>query len=391
MMMARLSKEFGFDLTFQHALEAYKVAPELAQMGIPVSVFGDGFAYKLEVVDSMPMAASILDRAGVLVSVNTDTGGGTVPLSLDAAKAIRYGTTPERALRMITINAAKELGIESRVGSLEAGKDGDVAIWDGYPLSSYAKCAMTFIEGEPFFERRDAFGVDKTSTRAGMPAAKAYTPDLPTPKMAKSYLIVHATVHPISGPELKDASVLIEGGKIAAVGKAARGGAVRIDGRGLHVWPGMIDAGSTLGLNEFGQVSQATDARENGPFNPDLKATTAVNPDSVNFGKVRYNGITTARVYPSGGAVAGQSGIVSTLRGTTLNEAMGLDVDVPDGVAIGDRYRQSADEVEKSQTRVRDARKALRERFEDAARYLAARDAKEPGERDVKREAMRPY
>ena len=391
MMMARLKEEFGFDLTFQHALEAYKVAPELARMGIPVSVFGDGFAYKLEVVDSMPMASTILDRAGVLVSVNTDTGGGTVPLTLDAAKAIRYGTTPERALRMITINPAKELGIEARVGSLEAGKDGDVAIWDGYPLSSYAKCAMTLIEGEPFFERRDAFGVDKASTRAEMAAAKAYTPDLPTPKAAKSYLIVHATVHPISGPEMKDASVLIEGGKIAAVGPSARGGEVRIDGRGLHVWPGLIDAGSTLGLNEFGQVAQATDARENGAFNPDLKATTAVNPDSVNFGKVRYNGITTSRVYPTGGAVAGQSGIVSTLRGATLDEAMGLDVDVPDGVAVGERYRLSADEIEKAQTRVRDARKALRDRFEDAARYLAARDAKEPGEIDIKREAMRPY
>lgn len=401
LMMARLSQEFGFSLTLQHALESYKVAPELAAAHIPVSIFGDAFAYKLEVIDSMPMASTILDKAGVLVSINTDTFGGPVALTLDAAKAIRYGTTPDRALRMITINPAIELGIDSKVGSLDVGKDGDVAIWDGYPLSSYAKCAMTFIEGEPYFERRDQFAVDKTSTKADLPVAKAYTPDLPTPKMATSYLIVGATVHPISGPEQKNSAVLIEGGKIAAVGAAvgakveARAGTVRIDGKGLQVWPGMIDAGSQLGLIEFGQVPQATDANENGQFNPDLKATTAINPDSINFAKVRYNGVTTTRVYPSGGSISGQSGVIRTLSGSPeqmrLADTMGLDVNVPDGVAIGDRYRLSADDFTTSQTRVRETRKALRERFEAAQRYLAAKDAGEQVATDIKQDAMRPY
>ncbi|RYF97142.1 MAG: amidohydrolase, partial [Caulobacteraceae bacterium] len=145
LMMVRLSQEFGFNLTVQHGLEAYKIAPELAAAKIPVSIFGDAFAYKLEVIDSMPMASTILDKAGVLVSVNTDTLGGPVPLTLDAAKAIRYGTSPDRALRMITINPAIELGVANRVGSIEVGKDGDLAIWDGHPLSVYTKCAMTLI------------------------------------------------------------------------------------------------------------------------------------------------------------------------------------------------------------------------------------------------------
>jgi imidazolonepropionase-like amidohydrolase len=397
LMMARLSKEFGFNLTLQHALESYKVAPELAAARIPVSIFGDAFAYKLEVIDSLPMASTILDKAGVLVSINTDTFGGPVPLTLDAAKAIRYGTTPDRALRMITINPAIELGIDSKVGSLDVGKDGDVAIWDGYPLSSYAKCSMTFIEGEPYFERRDQFGVDKTSTKADLPMAKAYDPSLPVPKMATSYLIVGATVHPISGPEQKNSTVLIEDGKIAAVGAKveARAGTVRIDGKGLQVWPGMIDAGSQLGLIEFGQVPQATDANENGQFNPDLKATTAVNPDSFNFAKVRYNGITTARVFPSGGSISGQSGVIRTLSGSPeqmrLADTMGLDVNVPDGAAIGDRYRLSAEEYGNSLTRVRETRKALRERFEAAKRYLEAKDAGEPIATDIKQDAMRPY
>jgi imidazolonepropionase-like amidohydrolase len=393
LMMARLSQEFHFNLTLQHALESYKVAPELAAAHIPVSIFGDAFAYKLEVIDSIPMASTILDKAGVLVSVNTDTFGGPVPLTLDAAKAIRYGTSPERALRMVTINPAIELGIEGKVGSLEVGKDGDVAIWDGYPLSSYSKCAMTFIEGEPFFERRDQFGVDRTAMRAEVAVAKAFSPDLPVPKMARAYLITGATVHPISGPELQNSTVLIENGRIAGVGAkvGAASGTVRIDGRGLHVWPGLIDAGSQLGLTEFGQVPQATDARENGPFNPDLKATAAVNPDSFNFAKVRYNGITTARVYPTGGAVSGQSGLIRTLglspEEMRISDAMGLDVDVPDTVAVADRYRLSAEEFGNAQTRVREARKSLRDRFEAAQRYLATVSPAV----DIKQEAMRPY
>ncbi|RYG34731.1 amidohydrolase, partial [bacterium] len=397
MMMVRLREEFGFNLTLQHGLETYKVAPELAAAGIPVSVFGDAFAYKLEVIDSMPMATTILDKAGVLVSVNTDTFGGPVPLTLDAAKAIRYGTSPERALRMVTINPAMELGVANRVGSIETGKDGDIAIWDGYPLSVYTKCAMTLIEGEPFFERRDQFGVDKAAMRADLPVAKTYSPDLPVPAQASSYVITGATVHPVSGPEQKGASVLFTNGRIVAVGAkiSAPGGTVRVDGRGLHVWPGLIDGGAQLGLTEFGQVSQATDARENGSFNPDLKATTAVNPDSFNFPKVRYNGITTARIYPQGGEVAGQSGIVRTLGGSPeemrISDTMGLDVYVPEGVALGARYQMSPNDFSEAQTRVRDYRKALRERFEAAGRYLAAKDAGEPMPNDIKMEAMRPY
>lgn len=397
MMMARLSQEFNFDLTFQHGLETYKVAPELAAAKIPVSVFGDGFAYKLEVVDSIPMATTILDKAGVLVSVNTDTFGGPVALTLDAAKAIRYGTAPDRALRMLTINPAMELGVANRVGSIEVGKDGDIAIWDGHPLSVYTKCAMAFIEGEPFFERRDPFGVDKASMQADLPVQKVYDPEPPTPQSARSYLIAGATVHPISGPEQKNSSVLIVDGKIAAVGTkvSAPGGTVRVEGKGLHVWPGLIDAGAQLGLTEFGQVPQATDARENGPFNPDLKALTAIQPASLNWAKVRYNGITTARIYPSGGEIVGQSGIVRTFglapEEMRLNDAFGLDVNVPEGVAPGDRYRQSADDLSKAGERVREERKTLRERFEAAQRYLAAKDAGEPIPTDIKQEAMRPY
>jgi imidazolonepropionase-like amidohydrolase len=207
LMMVRLSQEFHFHLCLQHALEAYKIAPELANAHIPVSMFGDGFAYKLEVVDSIPMATTICDKAGVIVSVNTDTSSGTVPITQDAAKALRYGMSVDHAMRMLTINPAFELGVDKRVGSLEVGKDGDIAIWKGHPLSNYTKCVMTFIEGEVYFERRDAFKVDSHSMAAATVATQSFDPDKNLlPKAANSYLIVGATVHPVSGPDLLKSS-----------------------------------------------------------------------------------------------------------------------------------------------------------------------------------------
>lgn len=393
LMMVRLSKEFGFNLTLQHALEAYKVAPELAAAKVPVSIFGDGFTYKLEVIDSLPASATILDRAGVLVSINTDTEDGLAPLNVDAAKAIRYGTSPDHALRMITINPAMELGVDRRVGSLEVGKDGDVAIWSGYPLSVYSKCVMTLIEGEPYFERKDAFHVDPRSAASPIVEGRPYEVDAPrlNPN-AKSYLITNATVHPISGPELKNSTVLIEDGKIRAVGAKVEAGpgTIRVDGRGLHVWPGMIDAGSQLGLVEIGQVPSATDASENGEYQPDLLAVTAVNPESIQFPKVRYNGVTSAVINPSAGVVSGQPGLVSTL-GTTmpamqLVPSLGLDVNIPEGIPTRFRAFIPPAEFEKAEQGLKDRRRAVREFFEGAKRYLEAKGAST----DIKLEAIRP-
>lgn len=398
LMMARLSQEFGFKLLLQHALEAYKVAPELKAANIPVSIFADGFTYKLEVIDSIPMAGTLLDNAGVLVSVNTDTFGGLAPLNQDAAKTMRYGTTPERALRMITINPAIELGIDQRVGAIEVGKDGDLAIWDGHPLSSYTKCVMTFIEGEPYFERRDAFKVDKRSMATATVAPKPFDLDAnKLPAAARSYLIVGATVHPISGPDLADASVLIVDGKITEVGKSVHAGpgTVRVDGRGLHVWPGMIDAASQLGLGEIGEVPSASDLQENGDYQPDLRALTAINPDSIHFPKVRYNGVTSAMVFPSAGVIAGQDGVVETAgittEGITVERQVGLEVYVPAGVNEASHLAMTADQFTKALAASRDKRRRLHEYLDSAKRYLEARKAGENLPADIKLEALAPY
>lgn len=397
LMMVRLSQEFGFNLVLQHALEAYKIAPELAKAKIPVSIFGDGYAYKLEVVDSMPMSATILDKAGVLVSINTDTSGGVAPLAQDAGKALRYGLSPERALRMVTINPAIELGIDNKVGSIEVGKDGDLAIWDGHPLSAYSKCAETFIEGEPFFERRDAFGLDATSTAAESVTTSTYDPDTVTlPKLSDAYVIFGATIHPVSAPPFVG-SVAIEDGRIVNMGVSLEqpNRAVIIPGKGLDVYPGFIDAGSQLGLVEIGQVPSATDARENGSFNPDLRFTTAINPESVQWAKVRYNGVTSAMVFGTSGLVMGQSGVVSTLdssvEGMRLSAMSGLDIAVPEGLSADARAALTPEARRRRQSGTDARRKELRAYFDRAARYLAAKAAGEPEPTDVRLEAMHPY
>ncbi len=398
LMMVRLSQEFHFHLCMQHALEAYKIAPELAKAHVPVSMFGDGFTYKLEVIDSIPMATTICDKAGVIVSVNTDTSFGTVPLTQDAAKAIRYGMSVDHALRMITINPAIELGVERRVGSLEVGKDGDIAIWKGHPLSNYTKCVTTLIDGEVYFQRRDAFKVDGHSMVAASPESRSFDPSASLmPKVSDTYLITHATIHPVSGPVLQNSSLLIRNGHIEGIGAQVAGasGAVVIDGKGLDVYPGFIDGGSTLGLNEIGEVPSAADASENGDYKPDLRALNSINPDSIHFPKVRFNGVTSAQTLPGGGVIAGQTALVSTGGFTTdgikeLSPAA-LYLDFPAGPSALLKQFLPAEEVTKAESGVADRIKALEEYLEAGQRYEAAKATGQAFATDTKMEALQPY
>ncbi|HEX8638339.1 MAG TPA: amidohydrolase family protein, partial [Pyrinomonadaceae bacterium] len=150
-----LADEFGFKVaTLQHALEAYKIAPEIAKRGTGASVFADSWSYKLEAYDSIPYNAAMLWKAGVLVSINSDSDERARRLNLDAAKTMKYGGVPEEeALKMITLNPAKQLGIDKRVGSIEVGKDADLVVWTAHPFSVYARPEMTMIEGVVYFDR----------------------------------------------------------------------------------------------------------------------------------------------------------------------------------------------------------------------------------------------
>jgi imidazolonepropionase-like amidohydrolase len=154
-MLLKVCKDFGVKkLVFQHTNEGFKVAPELKAAGAMASVFSDWWAYKLEVYYSTAYNAAILVRNGVVTTINSDSGELIRHLYHEAAKTQKYGgLSDDEALSLITINSAKQLGVDSRIGSLEVGKDGDVAIFKGHPLSVYAIPMQTIVDGIVRFDR----------------------------------------------------------------------------------------------------------------------------------------------------------------------------------------------------------------------------------------------
>lgn len=159
--LLKLAEEFGFRVrVLQHGLEAFKIAPEIAKHGAGVSIFTDSWGYKIEAYDAIPYNAAILWKNGVNVSINSDSNERMRRLNLDAAKVMKYGGVPEEdALKMITWNAAWQLGIDKRTGSIEVGKDADIVIWNVHPFSVYSRAEVTMVEGEILFDRaRDIAG-----------------------------------------------------------------------------------------------------------------------------------------------------------------------------------------------------------------------------------------
>ncbi len=154
LMFARFAKEFGVTVaTFQHVLEGYKVADAIASIGAGGSTFSDWWAYKMEVVDAIPTNGALMYHAGVLTTFNSDSDELARRLNSEAGKAVRYGGVPEtEALKFVTNNAAKQLRIDNRVGSLEVGKDADFVIWNANPLSPQARAEQTWIEGQRYFD-----------------------------------------------------------------------------------------------------------------------------------------------------------------------------------------------------------------------------------------------
>jgi imidazolonepropionase-like amidohydrolase len=150
--LIRLAEEFGFRVqTLQHAVEAYKIAPELAEAGVAAAVWSDWGAFKMEAYDATKYNARILMEAGVTVSLHSDNGQIAGRMNWEAGKLLRTGLTEEQALSTVTINAARVLAIDDRVGSLEAGKDADFVIWSGNPLSQFTRAEQTWIDGMRFF------------------------------------------------------------------------------------------------------------------------------------------------------------------------------------------------------------------------------------------------
>ena len=157
LMLTRVAEDFGFKIaTFQHVLEGYKVADRLAEHGAGASTFSDWWQYKYEVIDAIPHNGSLMTKNNVLVSFNSDDDELARRLNTEAAKAIQYGDLdPNEALKLVTINPAKQLKIDKYVGSLEPKKDADFVIWDGEPLSVYSQVEETWIDGIRYYSKKE--------------------------------------------------------------------------------------------------------------------------------------------------------------------------------------------------------------------------------------------
>jgi imidazolonepropionase-like amidohydrolase len=163
LMLMRVAEDFGFRIwTFQHVLEGYKVADELARHGAMASTFAEMWGYKVEAFDAIPYNMAIMADRGVVVSVNSDSGERVRRLYQEAAMGIKYGGMSEtEALKMITLNPAKQIGMDGRVGSIEVGKDADIAIFNGHPFAPASRVEKTLVDGMVYFDRDEAMTLEK--------------------------------------------------------------------------------------------------------------------------------------------------------------------------------------------------------------------------------------
>ena len=391
LMLLRASQRFGFRIaTLQHVLEGYKVAKEMADLGVGGSTFGDWWAYKIEAYDAIPQNAAVMDEAGVLSSVNSDSAEMMRRLYGEAAKSVRYARMdPVRALDLVTLNPARQLGIGERVGSIEKGKDADLVLLTGDPLSSHARVRWTMVDGEIEFERRDAFELD---TRPPPVADLREEAPPVAPNLSGDLLaITGATLHPVTSAEIPDGTLIVQGGRILAMGKGLPipAGTRTIQAQGKHVWPGMIDLGAVTGLLEIDSIASTDDQGDIGGNQPDLRVSSSINADSAHIGVTRSNGVTRVQTTPKrGGPMLGQSAVVR-LAGDTWEEMLQKDCDM-----LHIRFPVTANDAKEKKEG--EETKELRRLFEDAREYgrvtdLAAKGQASPPPFDPRLGSLVPY
>ncbi len=364
LMMLRLAEEMGFKIaTLQHVLEGYKVAKEIAAHGAGASTFSDWWGYKIEADDAIPHNAAIMVRKGVLVSINSDSAEHARRLTMEAAKSVRWGGLSEdEALALVTINPARQLRIDSRVGSLEVGKDADITVWTHHPLSSYTTADRVYIDGKQYYDRKvdetrltevakqkealraaergnrptttssDPGGASAGSGGPNTPEgaatngggwANALPAPLPAPQAGSGPVlaITNARIIPVTAAVIEKGTIVIRGGRIEALGANVQvpQGATVIDAKGGHVYPGFINARTTIGIGQNG-VRGYDDVSEMHDWNQQLRTRVGYHSESETIPVARGTGVTTVGVAPGGGIMSGEFAVMN-LDGWTWEEA----------------------------------------------------------------------
>jgi imidazolonepropionase-like amidohydrolase len=330
----RLKDEFGFRLVLQHGTESYKLAAELAKRQVPVSLtILDSPGGKAEVADMIEENAARLAKAGVKVAINTDDSITESRFFLrTAAWAVRGGLSEEEALRTVTQNAAEMLDLGGRIGSIEPGKDADFVVLSGRPFSVRTHVVATYVEGIKRYDRElegtyasGGFAVEPASRRppnAPLPSpvdAPQLPPTRPTepfPQDAPRLAIQAGIVYPGNGPGIPNGVILIEGGRIKAVGEPTQtpipeGTPVLV----AHAaTPGLIDAHTVVGVAGLLNIPADQDQDETSdPNQADLRILDSFHPEEPLLRFALEHGVTVAQATPGRvNAIAGQAGIFRT-------------------------------------------------------------------------------
>jgi imidazolonepropionase-like amidohydrolase len=339
MTAVRLSEEFGFEIVLQHCTEGYLVAEELAKRGISVSLtLVDSPGGKPEVMGLLEENAMILTKAGVKVAINTDDSVTESRFFLrTGAIAVRGGLSEADALKALTIHGAQMMHLDDRIGSLQKGKDADFVVLSGAPFSVYTQVLETYIEGEKVFDRAQhedwtyqagGFALPKNAERlpkkTAAPKALPHINAPPLPKGApklddvpKKIAVLAGRIHTVSGAAIENGIILVEDGKIKAVGTTKeiglpKGYAVM---SASVVTPGLIDAHSVVGLSgalNFKKADQDQDEMSD-PNQADLRVLDSFNPQEPLLQFIREHGVTVVHAMPGrANVIAGQTGIFRT-------------------------------------------------------------------------------
>lgn len=429
--MIRIADDFKFKIaTFQHVLEGYKVANEMAAHGAGGSTFSDWWGYKIEAFDAIPANAAMMHQRGVIASLNSDSSELARRMNLEAAKSVRDGgLSPSDALNLVTINPAKQLRIEKTTGSLKVGKDADVVLWSKDPLAVDTVVLKTWVDGHLMFDRkadrdeRDLLAKEEDSLRKqfNIPAKSAITdiakscPSLVTqvlPKPSKvravPIALIGGTVHDGLGKSISNAVVLINAfGVIEAVGNVSDvtipATYRKYDVTGKHLAPGFFDAVSTVGVNEIGSRRETQDFAEMATYSPELYVGRSVNVDAETVAVAREAGVLLANVVPVGGSLSGSSSLIQldgwTWEQFAIRKQSGVALQFGARSAIFENVGHNHDltsgndavEAEAAPTVDLGVKIAGLDGFiADARRYFEARDANPTIARDLRFDAFQP-
>ena len=407
-VMIDIAKEFGYRIgTFHHAVESYKVADLLAKDDICSAMWADWWGFKMEAYDGVRENVALVDAAGACAVVHSDSATGIQRLNQEAAKSMASGNriglkiAPEHAIRWITANAAKSLGVQDKTGTLEPGKDADVVLWSSDPFSVHAKADLVFVDGAVVWDRMDKakqpisdfmLGILWWSGGAAMNrvlviggaftlAALALAAPVEAAAGGKTVAIVHAKAHTIGKGTIDDATLIIRDGRIAAIGKglAAPAGAEVIDAAGRPVTPGLFDALGAIGVLEV-ELEDPTVDRGNGDhrYSAAFAVADGFNPRSPKVAITRIEGVTRALVAP---VTMGGDGVTPVIAGQAATIHLGLG----DGLLLDTSAALVVDYGEAGKGLAGGTRGAallqLREALDDARDWARNRNAYDAGAR----------